>query len=64
MIPYLYQEFGIITLRVQSTHIWSIYGFFISNLNHGVGYMLHVWVLGACNMCGYQNCGPLLPICT
>ena len=41
-------EYGpmILTLRVQSTQIWSIYGFLIRNRNYGLGYMLHIWVLG------------------
>ena len=34
------------SLRVQSTRIWSVYGFCIRNLNYGLGYILHVWVRG------------------
>ena len=34
------------TLRVQSTQMWSIYGFCLRDRDHGLGYMLHIWVPG------------------
>ena len=34
------------TLSVQSTHIWSMYGFSVRNRNYGLRYILHIWVLG------------------
>ena len=36
----------LVTLRVQSTQIWGIYGFSIGDRNYSLGYILHVWVLG------------------
>ena len=33
-------------LRVKSAKMWSIYGFCIRNRNYGLGYILHVGVLG------------------
>ena len=44
--PVLSEKDSILSLRVQSTQIWIIYGFFIRNRNYNLGYMLHIWVLG------------------
>ena len=33
-------------LRVQSTQTWSIHIACISDRNYGLGYILHMWVLG------------------
>ena len=35
-----------ITLRVQRTQIWSMYGFFFRDRKYGFGYIPSVWVLG------------------
>ena len=34
------------SVRVESTHTWSIYGLCTRNRNCGLGYRLHIWVLG------------------
>ena len=37
---------GLPTPRVQSTQIWSLYGFSIRTRKYGLEYKLHIWVLG------------------
>ena len=36
----------ILTLGVQRTNVGSIYGFSTRSRNSGLGYMLHIWVVG------------------
>ena len=39
-------KIALFCLRVQSTQVWSIYGFCIRNRKYGLGYILSILVLG------------------